>query len=81
MERIEAPLDYRSLWTRLGVELKVMAGDLARRAVTEKDIARVPRYQGAFEFVQNVQAKMEELLGQAHSDSGNSRFSTEDDEN
>jgi hypothetical protein len=79
MERIEAPLDYRSLWMRLGVELKEMASDIARRAVTERDLARVPRHQGAFEFVQNVQGKMEELLGAARSDNGNGRYAAEDD--
>lgn len=79
MERIEAPLDYRALWTRLHVELKEMAADLARRAVTERDISRVPRHQGAFEFVQAVQAKMEDLQAEARSGAGNGRYAAEDD--
>lgn len=62
MERLEAPLDYRVLWTRLYHDLSEVADEIARRCVTERDMTRVARHQGAYEFVQNIQAKMDELL-------------------
>jgi hypothetical protein len=78
IERIEGPFDYRSLWIRLGAELKEMGIDVALRAATEKDLDRVSRHQGAFAFIQEVQAKMDQLLAIAHSPNGAVRFSEED---
>lgn len=85
MERIEAPVDYRSLWTRLYNELDVMKRDIAARsatvtATTHDDFCiQVARHQGAYKFVDRLQAKMDEIVSEARSGSGNGRYATEDD--
>lgn len=65
-----SPIDYRELWGQLASELSLMANDLARRAITEKDLAQIPRHQGAFSQLQLVKARMDELLRSRRSENG-----------
>ncbi len=77
--RIEAPVDYRELWGRLGNELGKLRYDQAVRCVHEQDLARVPRHQGAYDFVDQVLVLMDNLVKQAHIEAGNSIRFTEDE--
>lgn len=84
MDRLEAPLDYRTLWVKLYNELDVMKRDIAARAATTNSAThddfciQVARHQGAYRFVDRLQAKMDEIVQSAR-DTGNGKFAVEDD--
>lgn len=85
MITIEGPLDYRTLWTALYNELNVMKRDIAARSATVTSAThddfciQVARHQGAYKFVDRLQAKMDEIVSEARSGSGNGRYAAEDD--
>lgn len=76
VERIEGPLDYRVLWGMLRHEIQSMAMEMAKRAITERELDRIPGYQGAWRFSHDILSKMDELLSAAQR--GNSTVTEEE---
>ena len=65
VERIEGPLDYRILWEMLRREIKGMSIEMSTRTMVEKELERIPHYQGAWNFANQVLVKMDDLLREA----------------
>lgn len=77
--RLDAPLDYRELWTALKERISELCADQASKCAVEEFELEMRRHQGAYRFGYTIMSEMDRLQDEARKSYGPLRQAMDDD--
>lgn len=63
-DRMDSPLDYKTLWVRMRARLARIAASEAERAVTGKEMRDIFKAQGGYDMARRIQSEMDAMKDQ-----------------